>query len=154
MGPEATAPSPSTSGPREKSTRDRHSRQKMLACSGRRFRYPISSSYVQLHITRRVRLLALRLTSRGATLQRHQPPPRAAFYDHLDEPGAQAVGYHAGHQLAIPAEDRVGRAQAGEPAQPATSDGPALDGQAPPLVIGEPQAPPTELLAEHAVLLT
>lgn len=33
------------------------------------------------------------------------------------------------------------------------TDGPALDSQAPPLVSGEPQAPPAQLLAEDAVLL-
>lgn len=35
----------------------------------------------------------------------------------------------------------------------ATTDGSVLDGQASSLVIGEPQAPPAELLAEDAVLL-
>src|SRR5436190_2192912 len=40
------------------------------------------------------RLPPLRLASRGATLQHHQPPPRAAFYDHLDQPRVQAMGHH------------------------------------------------------------
>lgn len=48
----------------------------------------------------------------------------------------RAVGL-AGDQLAVPAQDRLGRDQASELAQPATTDDPALDGQASPLVIGE-----------------
>ena len=31
---------------------------------------------------------------RRVALQHHQPPPRAALHDHLDEPGLQAVGHH------------------------------------------------------------
>jgi hypothetical protein len=58
-----------------------------------------------------------------------------------------------GDQLTVPAQDRVGRDQARELAQPATTDDPALGSQASPLIIGEPQPPPAELLAEDAVLL-
>ncbi|HEU4734680.1 MAG TPA: hypothetical protein VFT22_42610 [Kofleriaceae bacterium] len=68
-------------------------------------------------------------------------------------PAARRAVVLAGDQLAVPAQDRVGRDQDGELTEPATPDGPALDGQASPLVIGEPQAPPAELLAEDAVLL-
>ena len=68
-------------------------------------------------------------------------------------PSARRAAVLASDQLAVPAQDRVGRDQASELAQPTMSDGPALDGYAPPLVIGEPQAPPAELLAEDAVLL-
>jgi hypothetical protein len=91
----------------------------------------------------------------GRVLRRH--PHDELFYVDSDSgtpgPAARRAIVLAGDQLAVPAQDRVRRDQAGELAQPATTDGPALDGQAPPLVIGEPQAPPVELLAEDAVLL-
>jgi hypothetical protein len=51
------------------------------------------------------------------------------------------------------AQDRVGRDQARELVEPATTHDPFLDGQASPLIIGEVQPPPTELFAEDAVLL-
>jgi hypothetical protein len=47
-----------------------------------------------------------------------------------------------------PAQDRVGRDQARELAEPATADDPALDGQASPLVVGEAQPPSAELLVD------
>jgi hypothetical protein len=88
-------------------------------------------------------------------LRRH--PDDELFHVDADRrtprPAARRAVVLAGDQLAVPAQDRVGRDQAGELAQPATTDEPALYGQASPLVIGEPQAPPAELLAEDAVLL-
>jgi hypothetical protein len=69
------------------------------------------------------------------------------------DPTARRAIVLAGDQLAVPAQDRVGCDQAGELAEPATADDPALDGQASPLVVGEAQAPSAELVAEHAVLL-
>jgi hypothetical protein len=68
-------------------------------------------------------------------------------------PAARRAIVLAGDQLAVPAQDRVRRDQARELVQPATTDDLALDGQASPLVIGEPQPPPGELLAKDSVLL-
>jgi hypothetical protein len=78
---------------------------------------------------------------------------------HLDgdgrtpEPAARRAVVLAGDQLAVPAQDRVRRDQARKLAEPATTDDPALDRQASPLVVGEAQPPSAELLAEDAVLL-
>ena len=93
--------------------------------------------------------------SPGRVLRRH--PDDELFHVDGDSrtpgPAARRAVVLAGDQLAVPAQDRVGRDQARELAQPATTHRPALDGQSSPLVIGEPQAPPADLLAEDAVLL-
>ena len=74
--------------------------------------------------------------------------------------GGRATGSSArravilpGDQLAVPAQDRLGRHEAGELLQSAATDDLALGREASPLVIGESQPSPTELLPKYAVLL-
>jgi hypothetical protein len=56
-------------------------------------------------------------------------------------------------ELAIPAQDRVGRDQPGELFQGASADGSALRSEPATLGVAEAQVSVAELLAQHAVLL-
>jgi hypothetical protein len=58
-----------------------------------------------------------------------------------------------GDELAVPAQDGVGRHQSGELFQRTSADEAALRGEPPALRVGEAQAPTAELLAQDAVLL-
>src|SRR6266540_1484900 len=56
-----------------------------------------------------------------------------------------------GDEFTVPAQDRVGRHEPGELVQHAAAQHSALHREAAALVVGEPQLPATELLAEDAV---
>ncbi|MBC7974970.1 MAG: hypothetical protein H7138_08295 [Myxococcales bacterium] len=72
--------------------------------------------------------------------------------------GAAALSFSGavvflGDELAVPAQDGVGRDQSGELFQRTSADEAALRAEPPALGIGEAQAPPSELLAQDAVLV-
>ena len=64
----------------------------------------------------------------------------------------RAVAF-AGDQLAVPAEDRVGRDEAGDLVEDLAAEDPAHHREAPALVIGQPKTASAHLLSEDSVLL-
>jgi len=93
-------------------------------------------------------------------------PPGRVLCRHLDDelfhldgdgrtpgPAARRAVVLAGDQLAVPAQDRVGRDK-DRKTRPVDDDRrPGLDGQPSPLVVGEAQPPSAKLLTQDSVLL-
>ena len=80
----------------------------------------------------------------------HDQPPNLGEHAAPTRPGRR-VRPLPGDQLPMPAEQRVGRDDRGDLAQRLTAQPVRPRGEPPPVVIGEAQAPPTQLPAQEAV---
>lgn len=104
-----------------------------------------------------VELLQLALDTAVAPVRVVGRHPHDQLADRLHDSGTAdalaGVRPLRGDQLAVPAEDSVGRDDGGHLTEQPAPEGPALRGEAPALVIGQPQALAAELFLENAVLL-
>ena len=77
--------------------------------------------------------------------------------DLLEDAGATGTSRHAGqfagNRGPVPSEDRVRRHERGHLGQDTSPQSVALGRESTPLVIGQPETPPAQLLFEDAVLL-
>ena len=87
-------------------------------------------------------------------LLRHPSNQLADFHDHAaPRRSVLGVGPCAGDELPVPSQQRVRRDDCRDLAQSRTAQPVGARGKFPPVVIGEPEAPPAQLPPQDSILL-